>query len=229
MRDMENGFDKKTHRLALAGQLCGATLLLTLISLPLPSGYGYVNLGDAGVYLCAMLLPGGLGALAAGVGAALADLILGWAVYAPATLIIKGLTAFLAGLAFRKAKKAALPLALLCCFRIVCTSISWFASVTVTISGSFSLSLQFSRITRSVTVVPNSGSGTWHFFPITKWSRLSPVAALSSIPLMVTVITGSACFSRRSFAQSVSSAVVVLLWSVSTLLITPQVASFLLT
>ena len=80
---MENKNDKKTKRLALAGQLCGATLLLTLLSIPLPSGYGYVNLGDAGVYLCALLLPGGLGALAAGVGAALADLILGWAVYAP--------------------------------------------------------------------------------------------------------------------------------------------------
>ncbi len=115
---MENRFDKKTRRLALAGQLCGATLLLTLISIPLPSGYGYVNLGDGGVYLCALLLPGGLGALAAGVGAALADLILGWAVYAPATLLIKGLTAFLAGLAFRKAKKAAVPLSLLCCLLV---------------------------------------------------------------------------------------------------------------
>ena len=84
---MENRNDKNTKRLALAGQLCGATLLLTLISIPLPSGYGYVNLGDGGVFLCAMLLPGGLGAMAAGVGAALADLILGWAVYAPATLL----------------------------------------------------------------------------------------------------------------------------------------------
>ena len=115
---MENKNDKKTKRLALAGQLCGATLLLTLISIPLPSGYGYVNLGDAGVYLCALLLPGGLGALAAGVGAALADLILGWAVYAPVTLLVKGLTAFLAGLAFRRAKKAAIPLSLLCCLTV---------------------------------------------------------------------------------------------------------------
>ena len=112
---MENKLDKNTHRLALAGQLCGATLLLTLISIPLPSGYGYVNLGDAGVFLCACLLPGGLGALAAGVGASLADLILGWAVYAPATLLVKGLTAFLAGLALRRAQRAAIPLALLCC------------------------------------------------------------------------------------------------------------------
>ena len=115
---MENKNDKKTKRLALAGQLCGATLLLTLLSIPLPSGYGYVNLGDAGVYLCALLLPGGLGALAAGVGAALADLILGWAVYAPVTLLIKGLTALLAGLALRRAEKAGLPLSLLCCLLV---------------------------------------------------------------------------------------------------------------
>ena len=115
---MENKNDKKTKRLALAGQLCGATLLLTLLSIPLPSGYGYVNLGDAGVFLCACLLPGGLGALAAGVGAALADLILGWAVYAPVTLLVKGLTALLAGLALRRAKKAGLPLSLLCCLLV---------------------------------------------------------------------------------------------------------------
>ena len=77
-----------------------------------------MNLGDAGVFLCACLLPGGLGALAAGVGAALADLILGWAVYAPVTLLIKGLTALLAGLALRRAKKAGLLLSLLCCLLV---------------------------------------------------------------------------------------------------------------
>ncbi len=115
---MENKLDKNTHRLALAGQLCGATLLLTLISIPLPSGYGYVNLGDAGVFLCACLLPGGLGALAAGVGAALADLILGWPIYAPVTLLIKGLTALLAGLALRRAKGFGLALSLLCCLLV---------------------------------------------------------------------------------------------------------------
>lgn len=115
---MENKMDTKTKRLALAGQLAGVTLLLTLISIPLPSGYGYVNLGDGGVYLCAILLPGGLGVLAAGLGAALADLILGWAMYAPVTLVVKGLTALLVGLALRKAKKGNLILSLLCCLTV---------------------------------------------------------------------------------------------------------------
>ena len=115
---MENTPDTHTKRRALAGQLAGVTLLLTLISLPLPSGYGYVNLGDAGVYLCAFLLPGGFGALAAGLGAALADLILGWATYAPATFLIKGLTALLAGLLLRRGKRGGLPLSLLCCLLV---------------------------------------------------------------------------------------------------------------
>ncbi len=118
MSHMERDLDKKTKRLALAGQLCGSTLLLTLLSVPLPSGYGYVNLGDAGVFLAASLLPGSLGALAAGMGAALADLILGWAMYAPVTLLVKGLTAFLAGLALKRAQKGGVPLACLCCLAI---------------------------------------------------------------------------------------------------------------
>ena len=115
---MERDLDKNTKRLALSGQLCGITLLLTLLSIPLPSGYGYVNLGDAGVFLSASLLPGGLGALAVGVGAALADLILGWPVYAPVTLLVKGLTAFLAGMILRVVKKGGAVLSVLCCLLI---------------------------------------------------------------------------------------------------------------
>ena len=53
--------------------------------------------------------------MAAGLGAALADLVLGWAMYTPVTLIVKGLTALLAGLALGKAKRGAVPLSMLCC------------------------------------------------------------------------------------------------------------------
>lgn len=90
---MGSGMDNKTKKLALSGMLCGVTMLLTLISLPLPSGYGYINLGDCGVLFGALLLPMGYACAAAGIGGALADLILGYGVYAPATLVIKALTA----------------------------------------------------------------------------------------------------------------------------------------
>ena len=38
--------------------------------------------------------------------------------YAPVTLLIKGLTALLAGLAMHRAKRAAVPLALICCLLV---------------------------------------------------------------------------------------------------------------
>lgn len=107
--------DVKTKKLAVAGVLCALVMGLTMVSLPLPSGYGYVNLGDAGVFLCALLLPGYLGVLAAGVGAAAADLLLGWAIYAPATVLIKGLCSLLVMLC-QKCKK---PFNIL--FSLVCT------------------------------------------------------------------------------------------------------------
>lgn len=60
----------------------------TFISVPLP--IGYFNLGDAAVLLSAWLLGPIFGAIAAAVGSALADLLLGFVLYAPATAVIKG-------------------------------------------------------------------------------------------------------------------------------------------
>lgn len=97
--------DQAIRRLAAAGLLAAATVLLTaLVSFPLPGGHGYINLGDAGVLLSAFVLGGPWGALCAGAASAIADLLLGYGVYAPATFLIKGLTALLAGLWMRRAK-----------------------------------------------------------------------------------------------------------------------------
>ena len=74
----------------------------TFIAVPLP--FGYFNLGDVFVLLSAWLLGPVLGPLAAGVGTALADVLMGFAVYAPATLIIKALVAFAAFWVYRLMK-----------------------------------------------------------------------------------------------------------------------------
>lgn len=71
----------------MAAIVCVATLL---IQIPIPATGGYVNLGDGFVILCGVLLGPVYGGLAAGIGALLTDLITGYAVYIPATLIIKG-------------------------------------------------------------------------------------------------------------------------------------------
>lgn len=81
-------------KLVLTALFAALTMLATtFIRIPIP--LGYVNLGDAFVLLSAFVLGPVWGTLAAGVGSAIADVI-GYAVYAPATLIIKSLSALAA-------------------------------------------------------------------------------------------------------------------------------------
>lgn len=83
-----------------AALVCVATML---IHIPTPGTGGYVNLGDGVLLAGAFLLPTGLGVAAAGIGSMLADLLAGYMVYAPGTLIVKGLSAFIAAALFRAA------------------------------------------------------------------------------------------------------------------------------
>ncbi|MEG1524197.1 MAG: ECF transporter S component [Clostridia bacterium] len=95
--------DQAIKRLATAGVLAAAIILMTaLVSVPLPGGHGYINLGDAGVLTAAFVLGGPWGALCAGIASAASDLILGWGIYAPATFVIKGGMALLAGILMMK-------------------------------------------------------------------------------------------------------------------------------
>lgn len=88
-----------------AAMACTATMV---IRIPSPTT-GYVNLGDTIVLLGAYLLGPGYGAAAAGIGTALADLLGGYPVYVPATLVIKAVMAALAGLLYRKGMGKGMP------------------------------------------------------------------------------------------------------------------------
>ena len=77
---------------ALFAALCLIGTLLVTIPLPM----GYFNVGDVFVLLAGWCLGPVYGGIAAGVGSALADIISGYALYAPFTLIIKGLDAVIA-------------------------------------------------------------------------------------------------------------------------------------
>ena len=61
--------------------------------LHVPSFNGYTHIGDAFLYLAASTLPMGCGAAAGAIGAGLADLLSGYGMWAPATVVIKALTA----------------------------------------------------------------------------------------------------------------------------------------
>ena len=72
----------------------------TLISIPLP--IGFFNLGDIAIIVLAVISSSPLCIISAGVGSALADIFLGFPLYAPATLIIKALIALVTLLLFSR-------------------------------------------------------------------------------------------------------------------------------
>ena len=83
--------------------LAGTTAALTLlIRIPIPAVGGYLNIGDMAVIFCGLFLGKYRGACAAGVGSAIADLLGGFFIFAPITLIAKGIEAFIAGALGRK-------------------------------------------------------------------------------------------------------------------------------
>ena len=94
---------QKTVFTALFMALCCAA---TFIYIPSPASNGYLNMGDCFVILSGWLLGPVYGFIAAGVGSAISDLALGYAIYAPATLVIKGLMALTAYFIFNSLSKA---------------------------------------------------------------------------------------------------------------------------
>ena len=67
------------------------------IQIPVPATGGYINIGDITVMFTALLFGPIIGGIAGGVGPMLADVFSPWIVYAPATLLIKGIEGFLIG------------------------------------------------------------------------------------------------------------------------------------
>lgn len=98
--------NSRTVRLVAAALLAAMTCVATMIiKIPVQATGGYINLGDSIVMLSGFVLGPVLGGVAAGLGSALADLLSGYAVYIPATFIIKGLMAVAAGLIIKDIRK----------------------------------------------------------------------------------------------------------------------------
>lgn len=93
--------DRKIRKMVLAAALAALSCVATMVvQIPSPMD-GYVNLGDCFVLLSGWLLGPWYGAAAGGIGSMLADIFSGYVYYAPATFVIKGAVALLAGLIYR--------------------------------------------------------------------------------------------------------------------------------
>ena len=90
----------------MAAAFAALTLLATVVlKIPTPA-LGYVHIGDTFVILAGIILGPALGSLAAGIGSALADLLGGFAVWAPGTFVIKLLSALVCALIYRAIDKS---------------------------------------------------------------------------------------------------------------------------
>jgi uncharacterized membrane protein len=85
--------------------MCLIIIATMFIRVPIPFTQGYVHLGDAMIFLSVLVLGWRYGAVAAGVGSALADILIGYAVWAPWTLCIKAGMAVLMGMFIARSLK----------------------------------------------------------------------------------------------------------------------------
>ena len=70
---------------------------MVIIQILIPATGGYINVGDVIIFTSAILFGPMVGALAGGIGSAVADILFGYPAFAPYTFVIKGLEGFVAG------------------------------------------------------------------------------------------------------------------------------------
>ena len=81
---------------AMSAVFAAATAIATMF-VAIPVGIGFLNFGEIVIYTAAFLFGGLVGGIAGGVGAAAADVVLGFTVWAPVTFLGKGLEGFVVG------------------------------------------------------------------------------------------------------------------------------------
>lgn len=84
------------QKIVTGGLLAAVIFVATCLSFPNGVG-GYTHLGDAMIILSVMFAGGRRGAISAGLGAMLSDIILGYAMWAPISLISKAVMALVIG------------------------------------------------------------------------------------------------------------------------------------
>jgi len=84
--------------ISLIGIFTALSYVVTaFIQIPIPATGGYINVGDIMVMFTALLFGPIVGGISGGVGPMIADILSPYSIYAPATLIIKGIEGFLIG------------------------------------------------------------------------------------------------------------------------------------
>ena len=92
---------KETIRKLVLSAMFAALCCVATLVVQIPIATGYLNVGEGMCLLSGLVLGPWYGMAAAGLGSGLADLLAGYGVYVPATLVIKALVALTAAQCFR--------------------------------------------------------------------------------------------------------------------------------
>lgn len=89
---------KDTVKIAVSGMLISLVIVATFINVPFPGAVGgLVHLGTLMMLIIAMRFGRYYGALAGGFGMALFDVLSGWALWAPGTLVVRLIMGYVVG------------------------------------------------------------------------------------------------------------------------------------
>ena len=92
---------KETIRKLVLSAMFAALCCVATLVVQIPIATGYLNVGEGMCLLSGLVLGPWYGMAAAGLGSGLADLLAGYGIYVPATLVIKALVALTAAQCFQ--------------------------------------------------------------------------------------------------------------------------------
>lgn len=97
--------DVKIKKVAFLGLFMDLLVIATTVfRFPVPTFNLYFNLGEGVIYLVALIFGGPAGAIVGGVGSGMSDILGGYPVWAPITLLIKGTEGFIVGVLSKRTK-----------------------------------------------------------------------------------------------------------------------------
>lgn len=144
--------------------VCAATMMFSIY---VPATEGFFNIGESMVFMSALLFGPVVGAFAGGVGSMLADILLGFSHYAPATLIVKACEGVVVGMLKKRNPKFSSRFQ----WRILTIVLGFAAGVLLGCIGS---------VYYSGEVELTLGLGVFYLYiPVEFWIFLGAVAALS--------------------------------------------------
>lgn len=87
---------RKMRTMILTALMMALIMVLTFATkIPVPATQGYIHLGDCMIFMAVIILGRKYGALAAALGSAMADVVGGYAFYAPVSFLVKGAMALI--------------------------------------------------------------------------------------------------------------------------------------